>query len=70
MTQCPKCQSDKQIGIEISVAYDGVLFWRCEECGTNYHRFPEEFTGLRAKAEKYIKEIDNDGLSTAGAGSA
>lgn len=30
------------VGVEVSPIYDGVLFWRCPECGGYWHRFPAE----------------------------
>jgi len=31
------------IGIEVIGLYDGVAYWRCPHCGTNFPRFAKEF---------------------------
>jgi Zn ribbon nucleic-acid-binding protein len=49
---CPKCQSKEYIGIEIRGVYDGVLFWRCQSCGHEYHRWDDAL--MRGKANRYI----------------
>ena len=43
----------KEIGIEIMGVYDGVLFWKCKDCGGTWHRWPEGHD-LRARAEPFI----------------
>ena len=44
---------DHAIGIEITGAYDGVLFWQCGVCQRPWHRFPEGHY-LRVRAEQYV----------------
>jgi hypothetical protein len=43
----------RRIGVEVSGVYDGVLFWKCPDCGHAWHRWPEG-NCLRADAEQYI----------------
>lgn len=61
---CPHCRADlayevdgktysRGIGVEIQGVYDGVLFWRCPDCGHDWHRWPEG-DSLRARAEQYM----------------
>lgn len=43
----------RTIGINIRGVYDGVLFWKCPDCGGEWHRWPEgDFR--RAKAEQFM----------------
>ncbi len=44
----------RAVGVEIPRVYDGVLFWRCPDCGGCWHRFP---TGdsRRASADRYAE---------------
>ena len=50
--KCPKCSNDADdagiAGIEIPEAYDGISFWKCEKCGTEWSRWTGEIipTGL------------------------
>lgn len=43
----------RTIGVEIRGVYDGVLFWRCPDCGAEWHRFPAG-DYRRNKAESFI----------------
>lgn len=45
---------ERQIGVEVRGVYDGVLYWRCPDCGGRWHRFTEG-TDMRLKAEPYVK---------------
>ncbi|NUQ98275.1 MAG: hypothetical protein HOY79_17585 [Streptomyces sp.] len=40
-------------GVEIPDVYDGVLFWRCPDCGGTWHAWPEGHP-RRAAAERYV----------------
>lgn len=40
----PPYRYSKLMGIEIMGEYDGVLYWRCPECLTAWHRFTGEKT--------------------------
>jgi hypothetical protein len=44
----------RAVGVEIPRLYDGVLFWRCPDCGECWHRYP---TGdfRRASADRYAE---------------
>lgn len=67
LTCCPHCNADlaetlpdgrtgsRVIGVEIWGVYDGVLFWRCPDCGGSWHRWSVA-TNLRLyeKAAKYV----------------
>jgi hypothetical protein len=44
----------RTIGVEIRGVYDGMLFWRCPDCGGHWHRWPEGHY-LRARAEPYVE---------------
>ena len=48
---CPYCEArldyevdgqtySRVVGVEIPRTYDGILFWRCPDCGGCWHRFP------------------------------
>lgn len=32
----------REIGVEVSQIYDGVLFWMCPDCKHRWHRWSEE----------------------------
>lgn len=58
-TCCPHCNADldnsRTIGVEIWGVYDGVLFWRCPDCGGSWHRWsPDDWPRLYKAAEKYV----------------
>ena len=40
----------KTIGVEISGAYDGILFWMCPSCGGQWHRWQMPDMQVRALA--------------------
>ncbi len=41
----------REIGVQVSGVYDGVLYWMCPDCGHTWHRFAEG-TALYNRAEK------------------
>lgn len=41
------------IGIEVRGVYDGVLYYRCPDCGGTWHRWPEGHY-LRRRAEPFV----------------
>jgi hypothetical protein len=43
----------REVGIEVLGAYDGVLFWRCPDCGGDWHRWPEGHP-LRERAAEHM----------------
>ncbi|MPZ66207.1 MAG: hypothetical protein GEU83_12060 [Pseudonocardiaceae bacterium] len=43
----------RTLGVEIPGVYDGVLYWRCPDCGGRWHRFPPGHH-LRQRAEPYV----------------
>lgn len=43
----------RRIGVEITGAYDGVLFWTCPYCAHAWHRWHPS-SPYRARAERYI----------------
>lgn len=43
----------RTIGVQVSAVYDGVLYWRCPDCGGSWHRWPEGHR-LRERAQEYI----------------
>ena len=44
----------RMIGMEVFGQYDGVLYYRCPDCGGNWHRFPEG-DYRHERAEPYVK---------------
>lgn len=44
---------DRRIGVEVRGVYDGVLFWRCPDCGGPWHRWPAGNT-LRERAADHM----------------
>lgn len=54
MDKCPNCSSVHRVGIEVRGFYDGVLYWKCKECGKCYHRWDEAWQALRSKAEEHM----------------
>ena len=43
----------RKIGVEIHGVFDGVLFWRCPDCGGAWNRWDKE-EYLHAIAEEYM----------------
>lgn len=41
----------RQIGVEVSGVYDGVLYWMCPDCGGRWHR---GIDALHGAAEPYV----------------
>lgn len=54
MEKCPKCSCEDKIGIEIRGVYDGILFWRCQHCRTDYHRWTDPH--MQKKAERHMNQ--------------
>lgn len=55
---CPKCAAGiarSVIGVEVRRIYDGVLYWKCPDCGHPFHRWPQG-DRLRAKAEEFVRQ--------------
>lgn len=57
---CPHCNADlhngRAIGVEIRGVYDGVLFWRCPDCGGSWHRWsPVNSLRLYERAVRYVR---------------
>jgi ribosomal protein L37AE/L43A len=46
---CPKCNSEKMLGVEVMGAYDGILFWECHQCDDIVLRFQGKTT------QKYLR---------------
>jgi len=59
---CPDCRSHNRVGVEVQGVYDGVLFWRCDDCPTDYHRFAPDHPLYRI-AVKYMARgvVQGDG---------
>ncbi len=53
----------RKIGIQVWGVYDGVLIWRCPDCGHNWPRFPNEpyWQRLHDKAVSIIAEWERNG---------
>lgn len=63
---CPDCCADlrlkknkfriysRVIGVEIPGRSDGVLFWRCPDCGHEWHRWPPDYRQLYHAAGFYM----------------
>ena len=49
--KCPVCAATRIIGVEVQGVYDGVLYWRCAECGTAFQRWGGD---LGERAMPYI----------------
>lgn len=50
----------RDIGVEIMGQYDGVLYWKCPDCGWAFQRWPEGHY-LHDRAEQFINQ-NNLGL--------
>lgn len=45
----------RMIGVEVPGVYDGVLYWRCPDCGAAWHRWVSVAPfAARALAQPYI----------------
>lgn len=54
---CPDCSETKDIVmVEIQGVYDGALYCHCQQCNTNWHRFPEG-NYIHDKAERWASEV-------------
>lgn len=64
---CPHCGADltralpdggtgtRTIGVQIWGVYDGVLFWRCPDCGGSWHRWtPADWLRMHEAAARYV----------------
>jgi hypothetical protein len=48
----------REIGIEVTGVYDGVLYWRCRDCGGLWNRWPNTayYKSLHDAAEREMKK--------------
>lgn len=44
----------REIGVEVPEVYDGTLYYRCPECGGEWHRWSES-SGFQEKANEHMK---------------
>ena len=44
----------RQIGVEVSEVYDGILYYQCPDCGHKWHRFAAG--SLHEKAKRYVDQ--------------
>lgn len=51
---CPNCGSQERMGVIVRGACDAILFWRCQACDLDYHRFSD--ARMREKAERYMNQ--------------
>lgn len=42
-------------GVQVPEVFEGVLYWRCPDCGRCWHRWPPGTPGY-AVAERYLRE--------------
>ena len=42
----------RQIGVEVSEVYDGILYYQCPDCGYKWHRFTAG--SLHEEAKRYV----------------
>lgn len=61
---CPRCESGQGLGVVIRGVYDGVLFWRCEDCGHAWHYAGDPSERRRETAASYVHHI-NEAVRTA-----
>lgn len=61
--KCPYCGSTHVTGIEVLCAYEGPLFWECEECGEKMLRFTKQTTVKHLKKTEGLF-IDLEGMET------
>jgi RNase P subunit RPR2 len=55
MTICPECGKPGNVcGVEIQGVYDGILFWRCLDCGHAWQRWEGIRDDLARAAAGYI----------------
>ena len=57
---CPECKGEP-IGVNVRGMYDGILFWKCQECGKAWQRFGQDDFGallLRNRAQPFIDVIN------------
>lgn len=50
-----KTHYSRMIGIENPRIYDGILYWKCPDCGGTWHRWPEG-TRQHTVAVPYVGE--------------
>lgn len=56
-----KTHFSRKIGVEITGAYDGCLYWACPDCGGRWHRWPEGHY-LHERAEPYVAKGEDPEL--------
>lgn len=49
----------RKIGVEVRGVYDGILYWRCPQCGGAWHRFQNNHY-LRQKAEQAVSDAQSE----------
>ena len=49
---CPKCNSEKIVGVEIMGARNGVLLWECEDCYEMFLRYGADETEIELQGAK------------------
>jgi ribosomal protein L37AE/L43A len=58
--ECPCCQSDNIIGIEVLGAYPGSLIWQCMKCDERYLKFNKKITNKLLKSVKDSYTVPDD----------
>lgn len=59
LLSCPKCESKRVVGHEVSGVYDGVLYWQCMECAWAWNRWNQESMPNRWRlAENFIEKVN------------
>lgn len=59
--KCPRCGNNDGAriqGFQITDVYDGVLFWRCQECGEAFARDDFRNPRLSARSAEYADELN------------
>jgi hypothetical protein len=54
--EAPPQYYSRVIGWEVQGVYDGMLFYRCPDCGYAWHRWIDPY--MRGKAQQYIDECN------------
>jgi ribosomal protein L37AE/L43A len=49
---CPKCNSNEIVGVEIMGARNGVLLWECDNCLEMFLKFDAEETEIELQSAK------------------
>ena len=58
--ECPCCQSDRVVGLEILGAYKGILIWQCMKCSERYLRFDKTKTNKLLEGVKDSYTVPED----------